>query len=256
MQQSRQKTLALGALLVLGITSTAQAALIDRGDGLIYDDVLDVTWLQDANYAFTSGYAGANAVDSGSGATDNIFANGRMGWDAANTWAANLSFGGYDDWRLTTMTDTGTLGCNSANSGTDCGYNIDTDFSEMAYMYHNNLGLKSRLDASGVIQSDYGVFGNGAYNGVDKSSLGEKDFTVMQNVQAFVYWSGVEFALAPAVGAWSFVPGDGHQRGDNKNEEFYAWAVRDGDVTAVPPPVPFWLIGSRLIGLLGWKRKR
>lgn len=29
----------------------ARATLIDRGSGLIYDDVLDVTWLQDANYA-------------------------------------------------------------------------------------------------------------------------------------------------------------------------------------------------------------
>ena len=34
----------------------AGATLIDRGGGLIYDTVLNITWLQDANYAQTMGY--------------------------------------------------------------------------------------------------------------------------------------------------------------------------------------------------------
>lgn len=34
----------------------AYAGLIDRGNGLLYEDVLDITCLQDANYAQTSGY--------------------------------------------------------------------------------------------------------------------------------------------------------------------------------------------------------
>ncbi|MCP4407494.1 MAG: DUF1566 domain-containing protein, partial [Gammaproteobacteria bacterium] len=62
-------------LLALGMAGTVQATLIDRGGGLIYDDVLNITWLQDANYAETSGYAAANARDNGSSATDNIFSN-------------------------------------------------------------------------------------------------------------------------------------------------------------------------------------
>ena len=37
------------------LLSPVYAALYDRGEGLIYDDVLDITWLQDANYAMTSG---------------------------------------------------------------------------------------------------------------------------------------------------------------------------------------------------------
>ena len=40
----------------ISLSGAAQAALFDRGGGLIYDDVLNVTWLQDANYAKTSGY--------------------------------------------------------------------------------------------------------------------------------------------------------------------------------------------------------
>ena len=35
---------------LVALPLTANSALIDRGNGLIYDDLLDITWLQDANY--------------------------------------------------------------------------------------------------------------------------------------------------------------------------------------------------------------
>lgn len=77
----------------------------------------------------------------------------------------------------------------------------------------------------------------------------------MQSIQSHVYWSGVECAPI-ASEAWAFFTNEGFQRDGTKDIEFYAWAVRSGDVAAVPTPVPFWLIGSGGIGLLGWKRKR
>ena len=40
----------------ISLTQTASAALYDRDNVMIYDDVLDITWLQDANYAQISGY--------------------------------------------------------------------------------------------------------------------------------------------------------------------------------------------------------
>jgi len=41
--------------LVLGVfSSSANAALINRGGGLIYDSDQDITWLQDADKALTS----------------------------------------------------------------------------------------------------------------------------------------------------------------------------------------------------------
>lgn len=72
--------------LLYGLSASAHAALIDRGGGMIYSTDLNITWLQDANYARTSGYD----------------ADGLMNWNGAMTWAANLSYGGYDDWRLPT----------------------------------------------------------------------------------------------------------------------------------------------------------
>ena len=41
----------------------ANAALVDRGGGLIYDTDLNITWLADANYAYTSGYDTQDATD-------------------------------------------------------------------------------------------------------------------------------------------------------------------------------------------------
>lgn len=63
----------------VNLTFNADAALYDRGGGLIYDDVLDITWTQNANYV---------------GET--------MTWNEAMLYVDNFVFGGYDDWRLPT----------------------------------------------------------------------------------------------------------------------------------------------------------
>jgi hypothetical protein len=85
---------------VLCFANTSHAKLFDRGAGLIYDDLLDITWLQYANY---------------SGQT--------MTWDEATNWAGNLMYQGYDDWRLPV-------------SDTSCsGYSCTQ--SEMGYMFYS-----------------------------------------------------------------------------------------------------------------------
>lgn len=68
----------------LGYVSSAFATFIELGGGMVYDSDLDITWLQDANYAMSSHY------DS----------DGRMSWDAAMTWASTLDLGGVTGWRL------------------------------------------------------------------------------------------------------------------------------------------------------------
>ena len=71
-------------IFLLLLSFNATAALYDRGNGLIYDDVLDITWLQDANYAQTSGY------DS----------DGRMNWEDGKLWVEGLVYNGHTEWRL------------------------------------------------------------------------------------------------------------------------------------------------------------
>lgn len=66
------------------VIASSQASLIDFGNGMIYDDDINLTLLKDMNYSMTSGYD----------------KDGLMGWQEALIWADQLNFGGFDDWRL------------------------------------------------------------------------------------------------------------------------------------------------------------
>jgi hypothetical protein len=137
----------------LGFSGAAGAGLIDRGGGLIYDDVLKITWLQDANYGAGSSY------DDGLETTD-----GLMTWQNALNWAANLSYSDsvrnqtLTGWRLPTVepigasfdrsfsnnaiTDTGYA--KTTTGGADGGWRDDAGnpVSEMGHMYYVNLANK------------------------------------------------------------------------------------------------------------------
>ena len=106
----------------LALSSPSEAYLVDRGHGLVYDTVLDVTWLLDANYAKTSGY----------------HPTGLMTWEEANAWAGSLSYGGHSNWRLPTLTPVNGVAFQydfAVDGSTDWGYNITSPNSELAYMY-------------------------------------------------------------------------------------------------------------------------
>jgi len=193
-----------------------------------YDADLNITWLADANYAMTSGYA----------------ADGKMTWSTANTWAGALNpyDSGITDWRLPTITSTS--GCNFAFSGADCGYNVNTSISEMAHMYYITLADKGQYNTSGVSQSGYGPANTGLFS----------------NVQSNGYWSATEYAW-DTNNAWGFSIGNGYQFSITKTYNYYAWAVHDGDVgaaitSAVPVPAAAWLFSSGLLGLVGMAKRK
>jgi len=143
---------------------------------MIYDSDQDLTWLQDANYAATSGYD----------------TYGRMTWGNAMTWADDLSYGGFEDWRLPTIVDNGNDGCNRSYGGTDCGFNVDTSGSEMAYMWYDILGNTPYFDTSGTYpQAGWGLTNTSA------------DGVSFSNLKSFVYWSGTEYAPGTHL-AWHF----------------------------------------------------
>ena len=104
--------LRLSACLFLCVSLNSFGALYDRGNGLIYDDVLDITWLQDANYAQTSGY------DS----------DGRMTWDESKIWTNNLVYEGFENWRLPSVGDSPNTGYNQTSS-------------ELGHMFYLNLSV-------------------------------------------------------------------------------------------------------------------
>lgn len=214
--------LAAGCVLAAGLSGAAQAALFDRGGGLIYDSDLNVTWLKDANYAKTSGYD----------------ADGKMTWTNAVTWAANLSYFDavrnvtYTDWRLPTTTDTGAPGCDFSYSGTDCGYNVDPASSEMAHLYFVELGNQSYWTTTAT---DSGAYSGGANPNSTLDNVGP--FT---NFQSYPYWSGTEHALDSSA-AWVFGTADSFQRGYVKTASLYALAVRPGDIANL---LPVSLIGG------------
>jgi hypothetical protein len=174
--------------------ATAQAALVGRdingtpvatnapNSVFLYDDVFNVTWLRDAN------------------------ANGLMNWWQANTWAANLVVGAYDDWRLPTMIASPDPTFSYAG-GTDRGYNVrttsgGTTYSEMATLWYVTLSNKAycppgnaTCSGAGTPQPGWGLMNTGHF----------------QNLQADVYWSGLGYAPITG-GSWGFSTGDGFSR--------------------------------------------
>ena len=115
----KQVSTFFACLIILLVSNTYSfATLMDIGGGFIYDDDRNITWLYDANYAYTSGW------DS----------DGRMTWDEANAFLTAVNTGsidnfGYTGWRLPT-----TINQSCVGDPIGCIEN------EMVHLYYTELG--------------------------------------------------------------------------------------------------------------------
>ena len=133
MKMRMTKAVAATALTVaaLVVTSGAEAALVTRlGGKAIYDSVANLTWLQDANYARTSGYD----------------ADGAMSWVQANVWAGSLNIDGVTGWRL--------------SGGPMLGSGYNQTASEIGNLFYNVLGGTAFSSITTTHNANYNLFKN------------------------------------------------------------------------------------------------
>lgn len=205
-------------LASLALPGVASASLIDRGGGLIYDTDLNVTWLADANYAFTSGY------------DQQDFTDGLMTYAYAMAWADQLTYGGFIDWRLPTTLQPDATCANQYSFGSG---QFNCTGSEMGHLFYNELGS---------------VAGNG--------SVHNANYNLFTNLSLDQYWSSTPVATL-ANYSWQFNFLDGNQYVQLKTGAIRAMAVHPGDIgaTTVPIPAAGWLLGSGLLALVRLGRR-
>ncbi len=216
---------------LVALSGAAQAALVNRGGGMVYDTTRNITWLADMNHAVTSGYAAANAGGTGS---NRVWADGRMGWGAAVAWADQLVYGGFSDWRLPTLNPADTTCVLTWYVGTGC------TGGELSGLFVTDLG--NQPDQSVRYQ-------------VGDTPAQIANLALFSNVRSGDYWSGTELAWS-AGNAWYFSAVDGKQAFTGKYIEFFAMAVRPGDVAAAVPEPQTLALALLALGATAAARRR
>lgn len=126
------------------LSTSANAALHVRlGGQAIYDDVADLTWLQDANYAVTSG-------DDYS-FTSTFSTNGGMIVSEGMTWAAGLNIAGVTGWRLPSAPDVDPT-CDQ--------FYYNCTGSELGNLFYNVLGGVAEEYIHTTHNANYDLFSN------------------------------------------------------------------------------------------------
>lgn len=212
-------------IFLLGLVGIAHASLSTIGTAayqgeqysLIYDDDLQLTWLDYSHQADT--------------------------WDSQDSWArglndANGSYGDvfeYDLFSGVTVNWEGEVwrlpdAHNQDGSGPRYGFNVTG--SEMGHLFYTELGL------------DVGI------HTADELNASEFD-----NLVASWYWSGTEYA-DNQYDAWYFDMYWSNQDTAGKNVDMYGLAVRSGQVSTVPVPGTIVLLASGLVGLGSVRTRR
>ncbi|MBB4012603.1 PEP-CTERM sorting domain-containing protein [Niveibacterium umoris] len=218
----------LGAL----VSGSTSAMLINRGAGLVYDDYLNITWLQSDPFG--------TAAD----------------WNAANKLVADFTY--YDplrnktwgDWRLPKVTPVrGVFNYSFSNNGsTDYG-TADTGgwgrHSELGAMYYRDLGNLGHCMPYRPGQPYFDAIGSGSICGDWpiwwspkpglKNAVYDPDGAAIEfAIEPVVYWTATAFSPYPDDFAWAFDMANGEQTFKSQTLSGHIWAVMDGDVGATP----------------------
>ncbi|GLX77432.1 hypothetical protein tinsulaeT_07720 [Thalassotalea insulae] len=209
---------ALAVSLLVSLSSTA--GLIDNGNGTIYDDVLNITWLQNANIALTAG--------------EHEFGVSTYG-DAAD-FASDFSYLGYTEWRLPTTLAIDPS-CSANYSDNDAySHGINCTGSELGYMYYNNFGLAAGTDAATLINNAnidlfFNLSRSASYFSDPYIGMFDDDYD-----------------------SWRFSMGNGEQHRAASGSGGLTWLVHDGRVS-VSEPVSGAMLALGLMGLLMTRRR-
>ncbi len=207
-------------LMAVVFAPASHATLIPKlGGAVVYDSDRNLTWLANANLANTNTF----------GVSD--ITNGLMNWNTAQSWinAINLAnYLGFKNWRLPSA-------LNLAGTGPCEGVNCTS--SEMGHMFYTELGG----EAFASIQSIHNPI----------------TYDMFTNIKSAGYSSGTLQVPQPQPPlpnyAWYLDFDSGNQTTTPITALLYAWAVRTGDVPALPDPGTLWLLGA---GMAAWASVR
>lgn len=126
-------------LSLVWLGSSPVQAMLTAGGGMVYDDDLDITIVQDLGLATTNTF-GVSGIDG----------SGYMDWSTANAWIAAMNsanYLGYSDWRL-------------PHSSENFGYNNSTAPDEMGHLYYSELSgtAAGALGTAGPFTGIYNAF--------------------------------------------------------------------------------------------------
>lgn len=241
------------ALVLVGFVTQGHATLQLRGASMIYDDSTDLTWIR------TTSLAAGTIFDDGGSNTD-----GRLTFASAQAWVSQLALINSDsghnigDWRLPAVTDLGATGCDPAYSsapyvGADCGY-VGTSWgaSELAILIHGSLGNPTRVvpaNSAPFAAIPLGFAWLGLVYQASASDAAQHSILTVEG-----YFVREPNAPWPPSLAWAFGLSEGFQGPASAFSEGYAWAVRTGDVSAIPEPGTFGMLALGVFAMLALRR--